>query len=537
MWPRTREVRSGDSVTLNSQRVRVSCAFRHVVQGRKTHSRTVDCGRIDVGGQWRRSSALSRRVLMLNRYALRIQAAQSDDSSVYQCHAANERDSAQAHAYVHVKSEPPVLVSHFEDNVVRRDEPVSLRCAATGTPLPQITWSIYDIQVQDSSRVRVGDYVSRDGSVISFVNITRVRPEDGGAYRCEASNEHGSDAHSGRLNVLGPPAVHTMHNRTVVAGRRAMLHCPYSGLPVTRVIWRKDGKSLPSSKRVMPYQNGSLILETVSRKDDEGRYSCTVRNEHGSEARNHLYLRVLAFPMVTPPIRLSWLRDGVPLDSSPSTGKEGVSFGHVDDFISTLVFKSLREEHTAVYTCLAANEAAAVNYSAPLVVYGPQSTEFRTVISSSRMQALVNGSLVIQEVETADAGGYMCEASNGVGLPLYTVVQVNVHDRPDEPPRPEALNVLSRSVTILWKSSNDGNSPITKYIVQYKRSIESWEKQLSKMVAEADQSQVTVQDLHPLTEYNFRVLTENLIGIGPPSEALTVITDGEGECRSRLHSL
>ncbi|CAN7976283.1 unnamed protein product [Ixodes persulcatus] len=47
------------------------------------------------------------------------------------------------------------------------------------------------------------------------------------------------------------------------------------------------------------------------------------------------------------------------------------------------------------------------------------------------------------------------------------------------------------------------------------------------MVAEADQSQVTVQDLHPLTEYNFRILAENAIGIGPPSEVLTVITDGE----------
>ncbi|XP_050040426.2 cell adhesion molecule Dscam1-like isoform X3 [Dermacentor andersoni] len=689
MWPRTREVRSGDSLTLNCS---VSgFPVRSVTwskDGRPILGPSAAGAATSAGGG--SAASLSRRVLMLNRYALRIQAAQSDDSGVYQCHATNERDSSQAHAYVHVKSEPPVLVSHFDDIVVRRDEPVSLRCAATGTPLPQITWSIYDVQVQDSSRVRVGDYVSRDGSVISFVNITRVRPEDGGAYRCEASNEHGSDAHSGRLNVLGPPAVHTMPNRTVVAGRRAMLHCPYSGFPVTRVIWRKDGKSLPSSKRVMPYQNGSLVLETVSRKDDEGRYSCTVRNEHGSEARNHLYLRVLVPPSITPfsfpekpqlgsrasvtcsvpdgdpPIRLSWLRDGVPLDSSPSAGREGVSFGHVDDFISTLVFKSLREEHTAVYTCLAANEAAAVNYSAPLVVYapprwrlepadttvttgervtldcqadgtpeprvrwkksaGPQSAEFRTVISSSRMQALVNGSLVIQEVETSDAGGYMCEASNGVGLPLYTVVQVNVHapakvrqrfmshmagrgqvvklrceatgdepisffwskdskpikafsiprytikdhsreespwselmillaekndtgtvkcevsnayghdeqvthlsiqDRPDEPPRPEALNVLSRSVTVLWKSPSDGNSPITKYIVQYKRSIESWEKQLSEMVAEADQSQVTVQDLHPLTEYNFRVLAENAIGIGPPSEALTVITDGE----------
>nr|XP_037276598.1 Down syndrome cell adhesion molecule homolog [Rhipicephalus microplus] len=688
MWTRTREVRSGDTLTLNCSvsgfPVRSVTWFKdgRAITGPSAVKTSVSGSR---GGQ-----VSSRRVLMLNQYMLRIQAAQSDDSGVYQCHAENERDSAQAQAFVHVRSEPPVLVSHFQDVVVRPEEPVSLRCAATGTPLPQITWSLYDVQVQDSSRVRVGDYVSRDGSVISFVNVTRVRHEDGGAYRCEASNVHGSHAHSGRLNVLGPPAVRDMPNRTVVAGRRAVLHCPYYGHPVSRVAWHKDARSLPSSKRVMAHENGSLVLEAVSRNDDQGRYSCSVRNEQGSEAHNHFYLRVLVPPSITPfsfpekpqlgsrasvtcsvpvgdpPIRLSWLRDGMPLESdSSSTSAVGIAAGHVDDFISTLVFRSLREEHTAVYTCLAANEAASINYSAPLVVYapprwrleptdatvttgeriildcqadgtpeprvrwkksaGPQGTEFRTVISSSRMQALVNGSLVIQEVETLDAGGYMCEASNGVGLPLYTVVHVNVHspatarqrfmskmaargqvvklrceasgdkpirffwskdnkpiksfssprysiedhseedtpwselvilfaerndtgsfrcdvsnsygqdeqvthlsiqDRPEQPPKPEALNVLSRSVTILWKSPSDGNSPITKYIVQYKRS-KSWDKQLSEMVAESDQSQVTVLDLQPLAEYNFRILAQNAIGVGPPSEALTVVTDGE----------
>ncbi|KAH7947364.1 hypothetical protein HPB52_010494 [Rhipicephalus sanguineus] len=173
-----------------------------------------------------------------------------------------------------------------------------------------------------------------------------------------------------------------------------------------------------------------------------------------------------ACPRETHPYGCHGCEDGIATGSdSSSTSAVGIASGHVDDFISTLVFRSLREEHTAVYTCLAANEAASINYSAPLVVYAPprwrleptdttvttgeriildcqadgtpeprvrwkksaglQATEFRTVISSSRMQALVNGSLVIQEVETLDAGGYMCEASNGVGLPLYTVVQVN----------------------------------------------------------------------------------------------------------------
>lgn len=230
MWPRSHQVRSGDAVTLN-------CSVTGFPV--RSVSWTKDGRSVTAGPSL-------RRLVLLNRYALRIQSAQSHDSGIYQCLASNEKDSAQSHAYVHVKSEPPVLVSRFEELVVRRDEPVSLRCAATGTPLPQITWSVYDVQVQDSSRVRVGDYVSRDGSVISFVNFTRVRLEDGGAYRCEAANEHGKDAYSARLNVIGAPMVLPMTNRTVVAGRKLLLHCPFSGYPVTKVIWRK-GAGFPVS--------------------------------------------------------------------------------------------------------------------------------------------------------------------------------------------------------------------------------------------------------------------------------------------------
>ncbi|XP_064480133.1 cell adhesion molecule Dscam1-like [Ornithodoros turicata] len=668
LWPRSKEVRSGDAVTLNC-----------TVSGYPVRSVT-----------WTKNSRPvqpSRRIALLNRYALRIHAVQSEDSGIYQCIASNEQDSAQGLSFVSIKAEAPVLVSRFEEVVVRREEPVSLRCAATGIPLPQITWSVYDVQVQDSNRVRVGDYVSRDGSVISFVNFTRIHTEDGGSYRCEATNDHGRDTHTARLNVMGTPSVQPMPNRTIVAGKLFVLHCPFSGYPITKVYWRKDGKNIPHSKRIMSYPNGSLVIDTVSRNDDQGHYTCFVQNELGNEARSHVNIKVIVPPSITPfsfpekpqvglrasvtcsvpdgdpPIQLSWLRDGIPI-LSPRT--QGISLGHVDDFISTLVFKSLTEEHTAVYTCLAHNKAASVNYSAPLVVYAPPrwrvepvdltaktsekvvldcqadgtpeprvrwkksagtpSSEFRTIISSSRMQALVNGSLVIQEVETSDAGSYMCEASNGVGLPLYTVVQMSVHapakvkqrflshvtrrgqmvtlrcdatgdkplnffwmkdgqpiktfssprymvkdhsaeysawsaleilsaerndtgtlrcevsnafghdeqtthltvqDRPDAPPRPEALNVVSRAVTIIWKSPMNGNSPVVKYIVQYKRSVDSWEKHLSEMIAEADQSQVTVQDLHPLTEYNFRVLAENAIGVGPSSDVLTVITEGE----------
>lgn len=51
------------------------------------------------------------------------------------------------------------------------------------------------------------------------------------------------------------------------------------------------------------------------------------------------------------------------------------------------------------------------------------------MISGSHIQTLVNGSLVIRDVEQEDDGRYMCEASNGVGSPLSTVVKLTVHGK------------------------------------------------------------------------------------------------------------
>lgn len=70
-------------------------------------------------------------------------------------------------------------------------------------------------------------------------------------------------------------------------------------------------------------------------------------------------------PSGDPPIRISWLKDGLPVPLD-----ERISLEMIDDFISTLIFKSLRQEHSGTYTCVAYNDAASVNYSVPLSVSG-----------------------------------------------------------------------------------------------------------------------------------------------------------------------
>lgn len=47
------------------------------------------------------------------------------------------------------------------------------------------------MQIPDSSRFLVGQYVTVHDDVISHVNITNVKNEDGGEYTCTAQNSIG----------------------------------------------------------------------------------------------------------------------------------------------------------------------------------------------------------------------------------------------------------------------------------------------------------------------------------------------------------
>lgn len=115
---------------------------------------------------------------------------------------------------------------------------ISLKCTATGTPLPQVTWTLDGNSLHEStSRLSVGDFVTKSSEVISFVNMTAITTEDGGVYSCTAANEISSASHSGRIDVRGDPTVRSMRERVAVDGAPLLLNCPFSGHPIDEVFW------------------------------------------------------------------------------------------------------------------------------------------------------------------------------------------------------------------------------------------------------------------------------------------------------------
>src|SRR5699024_6474459 len=99
----------------------------------------------------------------------------------YQCIVQSEHEESQASAELKLGDVAPMLLETFQDRqVVESGNSISLSCAAIGTPLPQIRWFLDDQPIPNLSRFRVGDHVTNDAKVVSFVNISNIRVVDGG---------------------------------------------------------------------------------------------------------------------------------------------------------------------------------------------------------------------------------------------------------------------------------------------------------------------------------------------------------------------
>ncbi|XP_077560088.1 cell adhesion molecule Dscam1-like isoform X1 [Haemaphysalis longicornis] len=456
-----------------------------------------------------------RLVLRLDDQRLHISSVVREDAGVYQCFVRYGDATAQASAQLRLrevhskrsvqnrvsrrwngqngylksrKETSPELKAVFTRKLVDPGERFSLRCVASGNPLPRVTWALDGGVVGESHRVHYGDFVSSAGDVISYVNVTSATRDDGGLYRCEASNDLGTVWHDDRIDVRGPPRVRPMANLTVTSGTTLVYHCPYTGHPAPRVTWSRGGRDLPHNERQRAFENGTIVITDVTREADEGVYTCKATTASKQEDSKDLNVKIIKKTVLNPfsfpktlaegmqvvitcsvrsgdtPIKIWWLKDGVPFSKTQLNIHES-SLG---DLGSNLVFNEVGRAHNGRYTCVAENDGGITNHTAELVVFVPPKWKiepsdkssivrsrvtfdcqaeghppplirwkialgddagkaFKSIISNYHMQMFENGSLIINDVEPKDAGKYLCEATNGIGVGLSTVVRLSVH--------------------------------------------------------------------------------------------------------------
>ncbi|KAL5284148.1 hypothetical protein ACFFRR_006432 [Megaselia abdita] len=438
-------------------------------------------------------------VRLLSKTSIMIQNVGRKDRGIYQCVVSNRKSSAQAMAELKLGDTVPELIYTFIEQNIRPGPHISLKCSASGSPPPQFSWMLDSQPIIDISlhhRFAIGQYVDNNGDVISHLNISHTRADDGGLYQCVATNSMGSIAHSSRLNVYGPPYVRATGPIKAVAGQDTVIYCPFSGYPIERIKWEKGRQELTSNSHHMisnVQQGGYLLVKQVDPTRDAGVYTCIVRSRTGEEARRDMQLSVNSPPVIEPfkfpknlqeggraqiscavssgdmPIYFSWKKDDVIIPMSLQITEKR------EEFFSLLVFKDINSRHSGRYTCFASNAAAKVNYTADLQVrvaprwstepmdaaimlgnaisihceadgypppviawykgHGKLSKDFNPII-------MKNNSLILNLATDADEGYYMCQATNDIGSGLKKVIRVNVN----EPARFEqsGRNVSSR---------------------------------------------------------------------------------------------
>ncbi|KAK4004122.1 hypothetical protein OUZ56_005866 [Daphnia magna] len=211
---------------------------------------------------------------------LSISSVQREDEGIYQCLASNdEGDWAQASAQLAIGAFPPHLKETFSRQVVHPGSSVSLKCLASGTPLPHFTWTL-------------------DGFPLSPVSeryfLAQQQQTDGGNYKYVAENRVGRVEHSANLHIYGAPYVRRMSTVVGVGGKRLELPCPVAGYPIEAITWEKDGRRLPLNGRRRLQFNGSLTIDPLDKSSDAGLYSCEARGQNGLSARQSLQLNILA---------------------------------------------------------------------------------------------------------------------------------------------------------------------------------------------------------------------------------------------------
>ncbi|CAB3241311.1 unnamed protein product [Arctia plantaginis] len=432
---------------------------------------------------------------------LRVHGVVRAHRGMYQCFAERDLDSAQAAAELRLGDTVPELHYTFIEQALHPGPALALHCAASGSPPPRFTWLLdaQPVEEHNTPQRTITQFMNSNGDVVSYLNLTSVRPEDGGRYTCRAHNSRGAVEHSTRLNVYGQPSIRSIGPIRVVAGVNTTIFCPYSGFPISEIRWQRGGIDLSSTgSRALAGVGGELLLWPAETAD-AGVYSCRVSSPSGQYAQKDVQIfvrnppRIAGFTFPTDlvegssiqvlcgitsgdkPVYFSWLKDGQHI--SPTLQVQEKS---LDEF-SFLIFSHVTSKHSGEYTCVASNSAAEVNHTARLAVkvapswvYEPQDVsallgtqilvncatkgypeprvawlkghgtgvDFRPVSNLDlQFAVLSNGSLSIAPAAHHHEGQYMCRAENGIGRGLSKIIAVSVNE-------PAHFEFSSRNMTV-----------------------------------------------------------------------------------------
>uniref|UniRef100_A0AAY5ELG2 Heparan sulfate proteoglycan 2 n=1 Tax=Electrophorus electricus TaxID=8005 RepID=A0AAY5ELG2_ELEEL len=333
--------------------------------------------------------------------------AQAKNQGTYRCVASNL--FGITHSIVSLVS-PRATVTPAGPVHVTVGNPINLECQAAGEPRPSVTWHRLDN--------------ARKTVLTSPVPILVARPEDSGTYVCAAQNSQGKTETSVEVVVEGGTQVPTVPLANVkeplmivVEGATTTLQCDAHGFPKPTITWSKLRAPLPWRHKIV---NNSLVLPSVGRQDS-GQYICNATNPLGtSEATIMLDVETPPYTTVLPDdvavregevIRLQCLAHGTPPLRFEWSREGGPLPPAAEQQGADLQINLATPADAGTYVCVASNEVGSSKATAK-------------VTHSGRLCVLCTAPLSVRvapQVEVKAVGSaveFTCSASGGAEVTL-----------------------------------------------------------------------------------------------------------------------
>ncbi|XP_068513036.1 hemicentin-2 isoform X2 [Anas acuta] len=310
-------------------------------------------------------------LILLGGRVLQLPVVQEEDAGRYTCEASNEAGRDRVHYELEVLAAPAIRGAEeeqVEEVTATTNSTVRFECAASGRPVPAVSWLRDHVPIAASPRHQL-----LEGGTVLQVAVAEVG--DAGSYVCVAENPAGSAEKHFALTVLEPPGAEDPQEETLSAdmGSPLVLSCAATAVPA--VTWLKDGRTLASSPEQGLVPGGGQLQISALQPSHQGRYTCLAPGE-GTEMRKDFLVLVRVAPRILgagvpsehsvleggevrlecqaegqPPPQISWLKDGQPLQLQPPSRAQVSPDG------SALLLEALRAADSGAYTCLARNGA------------------------------------------------------------------------------------------------------------------------------------------------------------------------------------
>uniref|UniRef100_A0A8D8ZZR5 Down syndrome cell adhesion molecule-like protein Dscam2 n=1 Tax=Cacopsylla melanoneura TaxID=428564 RepID=A0A8D8ZZR5_9HEMI len=431
---------------------------------------------------------LNRRQKVFPNGTLLIENVQKDhDRGIYWCTATNKQGRSSSQN-VHISVTVPPHIGPFTFGELMEGVRTQVSCVVQSGDLPlSLQWYRNGLVISQP------DITIKSDQYASILSIERVTRNHAGNYTCVATNAAKSTQATAQLVVAVPPHwILTPRSANITRDSTYILNCQADGFPQPTVVWRKllgkqsNDYQEVSGRGLSVHSNGTIFIKQAL-PEHAGQYLCEASNGIGADISSSVSIVVLNPPEFD-------------IKSSQLSGKRGA--------IQTLTCKC-RGDSPMTLTWSKENSL-------------PLHYKSRYQTKQFEENGVHQSELVIPNTEKTDAGMYTCTASNPYGRDQSTI-HFTVQDAPGQPQDVKLVTSNSRSLKVSWSPPSEES--VLQYIVQYRTDSASdleWKSQNS-----GTEQWSVLTDLLPATLYRVRVLAENSLGAGRPSESLLVHTEAE----------